>query len=256
MWTPDALASELRAYRRDVWRVVETQYRASTMRITDTLEEQAILEDLLEESKPALPPSCEGLHYLLATPFRYAPYPHGSRFRRAHQPEGVFYASETVETALAETAFHRLLFFAESPGTKLPANPVEHTAFSVPCATDRQIDLTAAPLCQDRALWTDPVDYAPCHDLADAARAARVEAIRYESVRDRGRDDRGWGVNLALLSPEAFAARQPTERQTWQVFPRRHAVQAWCDGPFLRLEFTRDLFSRDPRLAALDRRAP
>ena len=183
-WTPDALSSEARSYARNLWRVVEAQHRSSTMRVTDTLEEQAILEDLIEEVKPPIPPACRGLHYLLYTPFRYAPYPHGSRFRRARQRDGAFYASERVETAIAETAFYRLLFHLEAPAARLPVRPTEHTAFRVRAATDRLIDLTAPPLARDAALWRHPVDYGPCQDLADAARGAGLHAIRYASVRD------------------------------------------------------------------------
>ena len=58
MWTADALSSEARGYRGSVWRIVEAQHRISTMRLTDTLEEQATLERLLDESKPAIPDSC------------------------------------------------------------------------------------------------------------------------------------------------------------------------------------------------------
>lgn len=36
----------------------------------ESLEEQAALEAVLEESKPALSPNVRSLHYLLATPFR------------------------------------------------------------------------------------------------------------------------------------------------------------------------------------------
>lgn len=244
-WTPDALSSEARYYARNLWRVVEAQHRSSTMRVTDTLEEQAILEDLIEEVKPPIPPACRGLHYLLYTPFRYAPYPHGSRFRRARQREGAFYASERVETAIAETAFYRLLFHLEAPAARLPARPTEHTAFRVPAATDRLIDLTAPPLVRDAALWRDPVRYGPCQDLADAARSARLQAIRYASVRDPQHR-----ANVALLAPEAFAARAPHVTQTWRVFPRPDAVQAWRDFPDpLRLEFARADFADDPRIA-------
>lgn len=245
MWTRDAVASESRPYAADVWRVVETQYVAATMRLTDSLEEQSLLERMLERSKPPLPDACTELDFLLSTPFRYAPYPQGSRFRRAGQPDGVFYASEAAETAIAETAFHRLLFFAEAPGTRLPANPVEHTAFSVPCRTDRHIDLTAPPFDADRAAWMERSDYAACQDLADAARDAAVEAIRYASVRDAQR--RG---NVAILSPDAFAAPKPIDRQTWHIFPRRGGVQAWCENPNARLEFSVESFD-DSRLASL-----
>ena len=65
------------------------------MKIVDTLAEQSLLEDLLERTKPPVPAECRELHYLLSTPFRYgAPYPTGSRFRRAGFTAGVFYGSE------------------------------------------------------------------------------------------------------------------------------------------------------------------
>jgi RES domain len=245
-WTPDALSSEARSYAGSIWRVVEAQHRVSTVRITDTLQEQAILERLIEEVKPPVPPDCRDLHYLLYTPFRYAPYPHGSRFRRARQREGAFYASERVETAIAETAFYRLLFYLEAPAARLPARPTEHTAFRAATATERLIDLTAPPLDRDAAIWRHPVDYGPCQNLADAARAARVEAIRYASVRDPEQQ-----ANLALLSPKAFAASAPEVTETWRVFVRRDAVQAWREFPAaLRLEFARADFANDPRIAA------
>lgn len=245
-WTPAALSSEVRRYARSIWRVVEAQHRASTMRITDTLAEQAILEELIEEVQPPVPPACQGLHYLLYTPFRYASYPHGSRFRRARQREGAFYASERVETAIAETAFYRLLFYLEAPAARLPARPTEHTAFRVPAATERLIDLSAPPLDRDAAIWRHPLDYGPCQDLADAARDARIAGIRYTSVRDPEAQ-----ANVALLAPEAFAARAPQVTETWRIFPRPEAVQAWREFPDrLRLEFARADFANDPRIAA------
>lgn len=246
MWTPAALASEFGSYARDVWRVVETQYKASTMRLTDTLEEQQILEDMLEASKPRLPSSCAGLHYLLATPFRYAPYAQGSRFRRQGFTEGVFYGSETAATALAEIAFYRLMFFAQSPQAALPSNPVQHTAFSVPCRSARAIDLTRPPLAQDRLRWTNLVDYGPCQELADSARTANAEMIRYASVRDPDN-----GFNIALLSAAAFAQKRPKVEQSWHVLVRRHGVRAWCENPRRQLEYTTAAFSADPRLAPL-----
>ena len=41
------------------------------MKLVDTLAEQALLEDLIESSKPPVPVECRHLHYLLSTPFRY-----------------------------------------------------------------------------------------------------------------------------------------------------------------------------------------
>ena len=218
----------------------------STLKLVDSLAEQTLLEDLLEQSKPPVPPECRHLHYLLSTPFRYgSPYPRGSRFRRAGLTPGVYYGSEAVETAVAEISFYRLLFFAESPATPWPDNALEFTAFSVPFATERAIDLTLAPFSADRAAWTSPTEYEPCQALAESARSADIQLIRYESARDPKA-----GANAALLTCEAFAARAPVARQTWRLRLGPHGVQALCEFPDLRLEFPPSTFAIDPRLAA------
>lgn len=245
IWTPAALSSEARPYAGPVWRLVEAQHRVSTLKLVATLDEQALLEDLLDASKPPLPPECRHLDYLLATPFRYgAVYPHGSRFRRAGRTLGVFYASEAPETAVAEIAFYRLLFFAESPATPYPDEATEYSAFAAAIETPRGLDLTAPPLDADRARWTHPTDYAACQALADSARAADIAALRYASVRDPD-----GGANVALLAATAFAAPQPVERRTWRLKLSAAGVLALCDFPEKRLSLPRAVFSADPRLA-------
>lgn len=215
------------------------------MRITDTLEEQAVLEELIDEVKPPIPLGCEGLHYLLYTPFRYAPYPNGSRFRRAGQREGVFYAAEQLSTALAELAFHRFLFFAAAPGAVLPENPSELTALQVSCRASLAIDLTLEPFRREEAAWTSLTDYRACQDLADAARAGAIQAIRYRSVRDPEA-----GTNVAILDPAAFGGKQPLETQTWQMLMTRRSVRLMRGMPGQeRHEFPASAFSADPRLA-------
>lgn len=203
------------------------------MKVVDTLAEQERLERLLEESKPPVLPECRRLHYLLSTPFRYgAPYPRGSRFRRAGLTPGVFYASQTVTTAIAEMTFARLLFFAESPATPWPANAIEHTAFQVRFRTATGLDLTAAPFDVERARWMDPADYEACQTLADGARAAGVQAIRYRSARDVPD-----GINIALLTCAAFSVVAPLERQTWRLHFDSGGVRAICEFPEQRLSF-------------------
>ncbi len=217
------------------------------MKLVDAPGEQAVLEDLIEAAKPPVPPECRHLHYLLATPFRYgAPYPVGSRFRRAGMTEGVFYAAEAPVTAVAEATFHRLLFFAESPETPWPANPAEHTAFAAEYATGRGIDLTARPFRARAAPWSHPTDYGPCQTLADDARRAGIDVIRYVSVRDPGR-----GANLALLACRAFVRKAPMARQTWRILLGAAGAQAICESPKLGLVFDRDAFAGDPRIAAM-----
>ncbi len=245
IWTPAALSSEFRLLSGSVWRLVEAQHRVSTMKLVDSVDEQAMLEDLLEETKPAYPPECDGLDYLLKTPFRYdAAYPHGSRFRRAGKTPGVYYAAFDIATAIAEMAFYRLLFFAESPATPLPSNAAEYTAFAVPVASGRAIDLTLPPFDRDRAAWEEKQDYGACQALALVLREAGGEAILYRSVRD----PKG-GMNAALLSAAAFAAREPSERQTWRIRLSRTGVQAIRDFPLQRLGFSMADFAGDSRIA-------
>ena len=245
-WTPGALASEARRLSGRCWRAVEAQHKVSTLKLVDTLAEQAILESLIETSKPPIPPECRGLHYLLATPFRYgAPYPQGSRFRRAGMTAGVFYASERVETAITELAFHRLLFFAESPETPWPLNAGEFTSFAANYSTAHGLDLNLPPLDADSATWRHQTDYAPCQSLAEAARYAAFEVIRYASARDRN------GVNIALLTCRAFRSPRPAGLQTWRIQFGASGVRAICEFPQRRLELTRAAFHGDPRIARL-----
>jgi hypothetical protein len=247
-WTPAALSSERRRLSGACWRVVEAQHRISTLKLVDTLAEQQRLEELLEETKPPVPRECRHLDYLLATPFRYgSPYPNGSRFRRAGLSPGVFYASKTVATAVAELAFHRLLFFADSPETPWPHNAGEYTAFSTRFRTAAALDLAAPPLDRDRSAWLHPTDYTPCQALADVARCAAAEVIRYPSARDRS----GNGINLALLTCRAFASAAPLARQTWRLLAGPAGIHAVCTFPEARLEFDRGAFVSDPRIRRL-----
>ena len=234
--TPAALSSDARSLASICWRLVEAQHHVSTLKLVDSVAEQELLEDLIEVTKPPVPPECRDLHYLLSTPFRYgAVYPKGSRFRRAGLTEGVFYASETPETAVAEMAFYRLLFFAESPDTPWPANPAEYTAFSAEYGTKKAIDLTRGKYSVDRTLWMHPTDYSHCQAFADTARAAKIEVIRYASVRDPGR-----GINLALLTCRVFTRPKPIDQQTWHIRLSEAGVQAICESPKSGITFDRN----------------
>lgn len=214
--TPAAVAAEGRRWSGRLWRAVEAQHRAATMRLVDTLEEQAELERLLENSKPPLPPQTHGRHYLLVTPFRYPPrYPGGSRFRAATDP-GVFYGASEQRTACAELGYWRWRFLMDSPA--LPRlEPLPHTLFQC-AAQGLAIDLRRGAFARDAALWTARDDYSHCQRLGAVARAAQVLLIRYRSVRD----PRG-GTCIAVLSPEAFSS-PPTAEQSWLLGVTRTRV--------------------------------
>ena len=211
MWTASELASELGAWRGTVWRVVEAQHRISTNRLAGSLAEQEQLERLAEAVKPALPPAARGLHYLLAAPFRYG-HRQASRFRRADERPGIFYASEAEATALAEAAYWRLKFFSRSPGFVPPTTTSEHSSFSVRVANSLALDLTRPPFAGKRAQWTDPDDYSACQELAREARLAGTELIRTISARDPQAR-----CNIVVLGPAAFAAAVPRMGRTWHL---------------------------------------
>jgi RES domain len=220
-WTPRALASEAHGYTRALWRVVEAQHTASTMRLTDSLEEQAALEAVLEESKPPLPATVRRLHYLIATPFRYRPHL-DSRFRAALEP-GVWYGAEALRTALAEKSYWRLRFLLDSPGTP-DLKPVPHTAFQASVRTAAAVDLTATPFTRDRAVWTDRSSYQGTQALAAVAREAQIQVIRYESVRDPES-----AACAAVLSPAAFGRGRPRGLETWFIAASRERVRCARD---------------------------
>lgn len=190
------------------------------MKIVDDAAEQDLLEALLEASKPPLPAGCADLDYLLATPFRYDPLRSGSRFRARNDP-GVFYGAQDVRTACAELAFWRWKFLRDAPALG-SLGPVAHTAFSAALESSA-VDLRLPPLNADAALWTHPADYRATQEFAATARQAAIGAIVYRSVRHRAPS---WCV--AVLTPQAFASRQPDPlQQTWWL-----AVQA--DGAVWR----------------------
>jgi len=205
------LVHQFKAYKGNVWRVIEGQYRPATRKIVDTEAEQKRLEELIEESKPPMPDECKELNYQFSAPFRYGVYPGHSRFRRPGRTSGVFYSAETSRTAAIETAWNSIKFYRASEGTPYPSNPVNHTAVSAEIHAFASIDLTDPAM--ENAAWTAPDDYEACRQLADEVREAGCEAIRYHSVRDPDR-----GCNVAVLSCKAFAQTTPIDLESLKIF--------------------------------------
>ena len=179
-WTARAVGSEALRSRRRLWRAVEAQHVASTLRLVAGVEEQLVLERLLDQSKPPLPAAAADLHYLLSTPFRYSS-PIGSRFRAAAD-SGIWYGAEAQRTACAELGYWRWRFLMDSPALDA-IGPSPQTVFRAGIDA-RLVDLTEPPFKKSLADWTQPDDYAPSQEFARIARQAAVDAIRYESVRD------------------------------------------------------------------------
>ncbi|MFD0669576.1 RES family NAD+ phosphorylase [Ramlibacter sp. MAHUQ-53] len=215
--------------RRELWRAVEAQHRVATLRLVDDLDEQALLEQLLESSKPPLPPGAGRHHFLLSTPFRYLP-PWPSRFRRPGEP-GAWYGAQERETVAAEVAWWRWRFLEDSQGLR-EGQVLSELTFFLARFTGRELDLTQSPWRRHRATWRDPADYAGCHALAAAARAHAppVQSIRYESARREG------GLCQVVFDPGALALPRPAPQQTWVCKVMRHRVLLTHDTERLQFE--------------------
>lgn len=222
-WTPHAVSSEAFSWQEKIWRVVEAQHVASTMKLVDDLDEQNALEILLESSKPMMRPGTSSLDYLLTTPFRYHPKRGGSRFRSEIDP-GVFYGAESIRTAGAELGYWRWRFLKDSVGLSY-LGPVAHTVF---CCQPScwVVDLRRPPFAKDVVHWTVSDQYIATQAIARVARKADVQAIVYESVRD---ESSAWCV--AILNPNVFEGVKPKiDEQSWFLSVSQTGVMLRCQS--------------------------
>lgn len=212
IWTRCAGPSRTRSIKERVWRVVEAQHKVSTRRLVDTHEEQELLERIIDEVKPPRPtePRFAGLHYLLFTPFRHPPLRRGSRFGSATE-RSIWYGALRIETALSEKAYYQLLF-AAGPRTQLKDLACDWTAFRVDVATEKGIDLTAAPFIDYGAQVSSPSSYAAAQPLGRQMREAGIEGFLYRSARCLD-----GGTALGLFEP-VFSTRTLDGKyfQTWR----------------------------------------
>ena len=230
IWTLCAGDSELRPLRISPWRVVEAQHQVSTRKLVDSTEEQILLEEMIDRVKP---PDLTGgrLHYLLFTPFRYPPLPHGSRFGGRHEP-GIWYGSVELRCAFAEVSYYRLVFM-EGTTADLGTLTTALTAFSVSMRTARGVDLTTSPFEKYHDRIASPMSYDATQQLGADMRAARVEAFRYPSARDAE-----GGVNVAAFVPSVFGKSKPKVLETWHCAASRERIDFTKGDYFTRRAFT------------------
>lgn len=209
IWATCSKRAALVVLQGDIFRLVESQEQVATNALVRTLAEQALLEDLIEISKPRPPGPAIGLHYLLTTPFRYPPLPWGSRFGRSFEPS-LFYAARTRDTVLAECAYYRFVFWS-GMATPPPA-PLDtrHTLFSVAIDTSRGMQLQHAPFDEHAAELTHRSHYAAPQALGSAMRDAGIGAFEYRSARDPQQ-----GLNVALFTPAALGSARPDILDEW-----------------------------------------
>lgn len=192
-----------------VLRLVESQEQVATNQLVRSLDRQALLEAMLEATKPRLRKGTEALHYLLATPFRYPPLKHGSRFGTRSEPS-LFYGSLETRTVLAEAAYYRFVFWFGMATPPLAKIDTQHTLFAAAYRTARGLRLQAPPFAAHRAAINSPSAYRASQALGSEMRAAGIEAFEFVSARDAA-----GGINLALFTPNALASETPLSQEPW-----------------------------------------
>jgi hypothetical protein len=175
------------------------------------MEEQALLEQLLDQVKPPYREGTQGMHYLLKTAFRYPPLKYGSRFGTRLMPS-FFYACEAPQTALAETAYYRFVFLNDMQVKYSKQIDSQHTLFSASVKTEKCLDLCAKKYSKVRQKITDPQHYSYCQAIGQwAINHQGVELIRCESARLRLRPAR----NVVISEPNVIRPKSPVLSQTW-----------------------------------------
>lgn len=191
-------------------RVVESQEQIATNHLVETLEEQYLLEQLLEDNKPRQGRSHSPLHYLLATPFRYPPLKYGSRFGKKSEAS-LLYGSKNITTALAETAYYRFVFWL-GMAIPPPSNKfiTQHTVWGANYFTTKGMALHQPPFDRYQQQLTAPDSYQASQALGGQLRSFGSQAFEFTSARDVDK-----GINIALFNAQAFSAQQPTFQQQW-----------------------------------------
>ncbi len=209
IWASVATEFTFQSLHGKAYRLVESQEQVATNQLVDSFEEQDLLEQMLEETKPTPPIQSNKLHYLLWTPFRYPPLQYGSRFGSRFELS-LFYASQQVTTALAECAYYRLLFWQGMAQAPEEAISCQHTLFSISYASNKAAALHQAPFTEFHYQLTHPSDYKTSQQLGVQLRGQGVELIEFNSARDPEHN-----INIALFDPNAFSCQQPLSSEEW-----------------------------------------
>ena len=209
-WIAASLAEHKHGLESDVWRAVDSLDAVATLRLVDTLDELRVLEQILADSLPPLPPDTAHLHPLLSTPFRYTS-PHPSRFRTALAP-GIWYGADSPEVACAEVGYWRWRFLMDSQGLHDGALVGTHALFHAEVA-GHCLNLDSPPWSGLAAQWSHPTDIRACHALATLAQASEkpVQWIRYPSARSPD------GHCAAVFDPRALTVVAPHAQETWVI---------------------------------------
>jgi hypothetical protein len=239
-------AGGLTDYANSVCRMVETQEYAATTSLVDDLEEQAILEQILDDFKPHYADDTQDLHYLISTPFRYPPLKYGSRFGAITEPS-YFYASESISTCLVEAAFYRfyLIDGTETPFQKMIQS--EHSLFFVQVLSNSTLDLTQISDGEIQNQLTDPATYSFTQQVGQHARKDGADLLRYFSARSQQQ-----GINVAIDNHTIIQSEKPEDKVEYicQLDPQT-GILRFSQPRTFPVKFTREQFLIDGKLPLL-----
>lgn len=119
--------------------------------------------------------------------------PEGSRFTNGAY--GVYYAAHTLDTAIAETRFHRARFLAM---TDEPPIEIDMRAYGSDIDAELH-DVRGAQAAMPEIYGLEPARYGPAQALASRLRAGGSNGIVYDSVRDPG------GQCVAIFRPRVLS---------------------------------------------------
>jgi len=226
-----------------LYRLVESQEQVATLGYVDTLEEQAMLEEMLESTKPIYKEDLTAYHYLLSTPFRYPPLKWGSRFGAVHEPS-IFYGGLSIHVTLAESAYYRFVFWSS-----MTASPIknkirsEHSLFSVNYQSQSGVSLHQPPFDQYEHEISSPTQYSQSQQLGSAMRASAVEIFEYPSARDPQK-----GICAGLFTARALRDKQPKNMSQWLCETAANEVLFKPLGSNTIISFPLDSFLADDKL--------
>lgn len=237
IWTESEGIKLTKSLVLEPWRMVEDQYISSSRDLVESREEHALLEDMLENSKPKIE---NNKHYLIITPFRYPPLRYGSRFGNTFE-QSLWYGSINLPTALAEVAFYRLKFFADT-SADLEYIEIPMTAFKAYIQTYNGIDLTAPHFKKYQDKISNKTSYADSQKLGSEMRDANIEAFIFTSARDKA-----MGKNVAAFTPHVFKMKDSqyiTDMQNWRCIANQNVIEFSRDEILCRKhhEFFKDEF--------------
>lgn len=218
IWTESEGIKLVKNLKLEPWRMVESQHISSSRDLVESREEHDLLEELLENSKQGI---ANNKHYLIYTPFRYPPLKYGSRFGNTYE-QSLWYGSINLLTVLAEVAFYRLKFFADT-SADLEYIEIPMTAFKAYIQTENGIDLTTPHFKKYQDKISNKTSYADSQKLGADMRDANIEAFIFNSARDKT-----FGKNVAAFTPDAFKMKDNqyiTDMQNWRCIANQNIIE-------------------------------